>query len=78
MVVDEAPPVHALSSAPSYGTPIRLAPSAAAFRKPGQSPVQGQQRAATVPTIGLPGAVPAGQSPGKGMLGQVSDLIFGW
>jgi len=82
MAVDEVPPTHALVSTPSYGTPIRLAPSAAAFRKPGQSPTQGQQRVVATrsapPAVGLPSAVPVGQSPGKGMLGQVSDLIFGW
>ncbi|KAH9924711.1 uncharacterized protein B0H18DRAFT_1010845 [Fomitopsis serialis] len=57
------------TSTPSVGTPIRLAPSAAAFRKPGAgSPIKGVQ--------GLPGAV--GPSPSKGMLEQVGDLIFGW
>ena len=76
MAVDEVAPIHALSSTPSYGTPIRLAPSAAAFRKPGQSPTQ--RAVATQSAAGLPSAIPAGQSPGKGMLGQVSDLIFGW
>jgi hypothetical protein len=80
MAVDEVPPVHTHTSTPSYGTPIKLAPSAAAFRKPGQSPTQRRAVAtqSAPPAVGLSSVVPAGQSPGKGMLGQVSDLIFGW
>ncbi|EPT01041.1 hypothetical protein FOMPIDRAFT_1161968 [Fomitopsis schrenkii] len=57
------------SSTPTVGTPIRLAPSAAAFRKPGTtSPVKA--------THGVPSAV--APSPSKGMMEQVGDLIFGW
>lgn len=60
---------------PTVGTPIRLAPSAAAFRKAGAggSPQKaGQGVINTLPSGNI------GQSPSKGMLEQVSDLIFGW
>ncbi|KAI0725337.1 hypothetical protein C8Q72DRAFT_785718 [Fomitopsis betulina] len=57
------------SSTPTVGTPIRLAPSAAAFRKPGtMSPVKASH--------GVPNAI--APSPSKGMLESVGDLIFGW
>jgi len=60
---------------PTVGTPLRLAPSASAFRKPGQTPktatsTPGLQPAA--PPVGTPG------TPSKGMLGQFSDYVFGW
>ncbi|EIN06016.1 hypothetical protein PUNSTDRAFT_54314 [Punctularia strigosozonata HHB-11173 SS5] len=58
----------------TVGTPVRLAPSAAAFKKPGTP-------AANTPgAIGGPAtaAAQANASPNKSMLGQVSDLIFGW
>ncbi|TFY72023.1 hypothetical protein EVG20_g1005 [Dentipellis fragilis] len=68
-------------SATSVGTPIRLAPSASAFRRPGsgRSHDGAPQSQITTPHAmmnGTPGVT--GQSPSKGMLGQVSDLIFGW
>jgi hypothetical protein len=81
MVVDEISPTPTQSSTPTYGTPIRLAPSTAAFRKPGQSPMQVQKVVVphnTPTNAGIASGLPMGQSPGKGMLGQVSDLIFGW
>ncbi|TFY68219.1 hypothetical protein EVJ58_g1142 [Rhodofomes roseus] len=57
------------ASTPTVGTPIRLAPSASAFRKPGAgSPVKAIQ--------GVPSSV--APSPSKGVLEQVGDLIFGW
>ncbi|KAI0343175.1 hypothetical protein BDW22DRAFT_1356769 [Trametopsis cervina] len=60
---------------PTVGTPIRLAPSASAFRKPGSG--------SHIPQLAKPGeaALAPGvvqPSPSKGVLGQVSDLIFGW
>ncbi|KAF8498736.1 hypothetical protein F5888DRAFT_1691491, partial [Russula emetica] len=60
---------------PTVGTPIRLAPSASAFRKPGQTPrtatsTPGPQPAAFPAAVGTPG------SPSKSMLGQFSDLVF--
>jgi len=62
---------------PPVGTPIRLAPSASAFRKPGlggkMPPVARPEEA----TMGG-GAMAMPASPSKGVLGQVSDLIFGW
>ncbi|KAH9046527.1 hypothetical protein EDB84DRAFT_1466134 [Lactarius hengduanensis] len=59
---------------PAVGTPIRLAPSTSAFRKPGQGPkpaTSGQQLA-TPAAVGTPG------TPSKSMIGQFSDLVFGW
>jgi len=81
MAVDEISPAQTHASTPTYGTPIRLAPSTSAFRKPGQSPMHVQKAVVPLSTptaVGLPSGLPVGQSPGKGMLGQVSDLIFGW
>lgn len=61
--------------ATTVGTPIRLAPSAAAFRKPGTpSSVPPTQRHAAPPPI----SGPAGQGSAKGVIGQVSDMLFGW
>ncbi|CCL99696.1 uncharacterized protein FIBRA_01717 [Fibroporia radiculosa] len=80
MSIDEprSPPTPSTPT-PVVGTPIRLAPSAAAFRKPGMSagggPPQKTQASQSVNNT-LPSASPA--SPNKGMLEQVSDLIFGW
>ncbi|KAL4254824.1 hypothetical protein ABKN59_004701 [Abortiporus biennis] len=74
---------NSAASTPSVGTPIKLAPSASAFRKPGgSSTTVTPKRPGEGPmfvTGGLPGQ-PSGiqQSPSKGVLGQVSDLIFGW
>lgn len=62
---------------PTVGQPIRLAPSTAAFRKSGIS-VDGMPQnvpASMLNALPSPGVVP---SPSKGMLEQVSDLIFGW
>lgn len=61
-----------VDSAATVGTPIKLAPSVAAFRKaPAPAP---QKSAHAVP---LP-VVNAQQSPARGVLGQVGDLLFGW
>ncbi|KIL60869.1 hypothetical protein M378DRAFT_167692 [Amanita muscaria Koide BX008] len=99
-------------NAPSFGTPIKLAPSAAAFRRStaggaDKAPQQSQPglsfARSWVPAVpggmtggnGSTGNVPApspwsagggggGPAPAdkaiqnRGMLGQVSDLIFGW
>lgn len=62
---------------PTVGQPIRLAPSTAAFRKSGIA-VDGMPQnvpASMLNALPSPGVVP---SPSKGMLEQVSDLIFGW
>ncbi|KZV64408.1 hypothetical protein PENSPDRAFT_677730 [Peniophora sp. CONT] len=83
MAVDEPPSslVRASSGGPrtpvggSAGgayTPVRLAPAASAFRKPGTAPAT-----PAAPKAAGPGATPA-PTPGKGVLGQVSDMIFGW
>ncbi|KAJ3852748.1 hypothetical protein EV368DRAFT_40405 [Lentinula lateritia] len=71
MVVDEPTPSQA---APIVGTPIRLAPSASAFRKTGATPKPPNTPKTTTPIL-LPSG---GPSPSKGLVGQVSDLIFGW
>ncbi|KAH8108320.1 hypothetical protein DFH11DRAFT_1517057 [Phellopilus nigrolimitatus] len=57
-------------SAPSIGTPLKLAPSASAFRK--DAPERSRKN------IPVQMETVATDSPGKGMFGQVSDLIFGW
>jgi hypothetical protein len=64
------------NNTPAVGTPIRLAPSTSAFRKPGQGPkaatsMPGPQPA-TPPVVGTPG------TPSKGVIGQFSDFVFGW
>ncbi|KAJ7752934.1 hypothetical protein B0H16DRAFT_1545424 [Mycena metata] len=93
MAVDSPSPQHNNNnSAAGYGgatvgTPIRLAPSASAFRakggagagasaKPAPAPSwgAGAGRGAPVPANGAS----AGAGAGKGVLGQVSDMIFGW
>ncbi|KAJ3775922.1 hypothetical protein FB446DRAFT_360034 [Lentinula raphanica] len=72
MAVDEPSPPQAV---PMVGTPIKLAPSASAFRRTGATtkPSTPQPKAA-MPTLPPSG----GASPSKGLVGQVSDLIFGW
>ncbi|KAH8093769.1 hypothetical protein BXZ70DRAFT_949116 [Cristinia sonorae] len=68
---------------PSVGTPIRLAPSTSAFRKmpPGGSGMKAAEKVAPGGD-GLYAPVPSfaqqNASPSKGIVGQVSDLIFGW
>ncbi|KAF7298667.1 hypothetical protein MIND_00813900 [Mycena indigotica] len=81
MAVDSpspTPPPHSFNShTPMVGTPIKLAPSSSAFRR-------GVPNAPSKPATPVPQAAPTlppapGQaSPSKGMLGQVSDMIFGW
>lgn len=61
-----------VDSAATVGTPIKLAPSVAAFRK---APAPAPQKSAH--TMPVP-VVNAQQSPAKGVLGQVGDLLFGW
>ncbi|EIW58684.1 uncharacterized protein TRAVEDRAFT_123724 [Trametes versicolor FP-101664 SS1] len=87
MSADEVAPRHGTPmrgepSTPTVGTPIKLAPSAAAFRRGGTATpsaasrttavVQPLQHVAPAPAAGVQA------SPSKGVLGQVSDLIFGW
>ncbi|KZP21032.1 hypothetical protein FIBSPDRAFT_741293 [Athelia psychrophila] len=78
MAVDEPSPALVHPSTPTYGTPIRLAPATSAFRKVAPSPMQGQPKPETGPAMNVVAHTPSEQSSGKGMLGQVSDLIFGW
>jgi nuclear pore complex protein Nup53 len=73
--VPPTPGAGALVPTTTVGTPMRLAPPSAAFKK--GSPL------APPGTPVAPGALASSSaaavtSPGKGMLGQVSDLIFGW
>lgn len=56
----------------TVGTPIKLAPSVAAFRKAPAPVPQKSAHAMPVPVIN------AQQSPARGVLGQVGDLLFGW
>lgn len=75
MEVDSSPQYG--SSTPTVGTPIKLAPSASVFRKQG-----GEKPATPAPQLWAGKATTSANSltstPSKGMIGQVSDLIFGW
>ncbi|KAG1887785.1 hypothetical protein F4604DRAFT_2038335, partial [Suillus subluteus] len=62
----------AVDGAATVGTPIRLAPSVAAFRKAPVPVLQKSAHAVHVPVVN------AQDSPARGMLGQVGDLLFGW
>lgn len=74
MAVDDAPPeATPLSKSLALtrvGTPLRLAPADAAYKKTGAAPAPAPGWSPTGPAATL---VPA-----KGFVGQVSDLIFGW
>jgi nuclear pore complex protein Nup53 len=99
---------HYGTNAPSVGTPIKLAPSAAAFRRSTGSADKAPRPSLTSSRSWVPGGVsggggtiPSSSWPGnagtgptvpegaamagrmdasqsRGMLGHVSDLIFGW
>ncbi|THH13038.1 hypothetical protein EW146_g7136 [Bondarzewia mesenterica] len=86
MVVDDSQPFHfhyesygtrQSQATPTIGTPIRLAPSSSAFKKPGTGPKTGlvPPPPQFVPPPTATGSAAA--TPTKGVLGQVSDLIFG-
>ena len=85
MVVDEptAPfsPSHHVDT-PTVGTPIRLEPSTSAFRKPGVGGAKPQSASTsmwgTPSTLATGGGGNPSTPANKGVLGQVSDLIFGW
>ncbi|KAI0305977.1 hypothetical protein B0F90DRAFT_1695109 [Multifurca ochricompacta] len=64
------------SNTSTVGTPIRLAPSTSAFRKPGQAPKTATNTPGPQPATPL--AIGAPGTPSKGMLGQFSDFVFGW
>lgn len=76
---DAASPTHGgYLHTPSVGTPIKLAPSVSAFRKGGPDSVQ-----RSTPSTASSGSVASRQqlpqhTPSKSVIGQVSDLIFGW
>ncbi|KAH7927878.1 hypothetical protein BV22DRAFT_1127052 [Leucogyrophana mollusca] len=81
MAIDDAPmPSSSALAVTSVGTPIKLAPSVAAFRKAGPSASPAQRAPPTTPVVNgsFAGNASVGQSPVKGVLGQVSDLFFGW
>ncbi|KAG2337223.1 hypothetical protein BDR05DRAFT_895618 [Suillus weaverae] len=61
-----------VDGAATVGTPIKLAPSVAAFRKAPVPTPQKSAHAVHVPVVN------AQQSPARGVLGQVGDLLFGW
>ena len=89
MNVDEQSPTSSsstLSNTPSFGTPIKLEPSTSAFRRPG-APAGSKSTplgfnwstnisAGGAATTSSPATQPSASN--KSMLGQVSDLIFGW
>lgn len=62
------------SPATVVGTPIKLAPSVAAFRK-GHAPAVASPAQKIAPISTVPSQ---GSGLDKGMLGQVTDLFFGW
>ena len=68
MVVDSPTPATVV------GTPIKLAPSVAAFRK-GHPPAAASHAQKMTPISAVPAQ---GTAPNKGMFGQVTDLFFGW
>ncbi|GJE91070.1 hypothetical protein PsYK624_072180 [Phanerochaete sordida] len=72
--------LHASTSNASVGTPIRLAPSAAAFKKPAPGSGPSFPLAKPGALVGSLPLQPGGvqPSPSKTVFGQVSDLIFGW
>ncbi|KAJ7085018.1 hypothetical protein C8R43DRAFT_314288 [Mycena crocata] len=69
-------------STPTLGTPIKLAPSASAFRRGATSTPNPKPAPPAVPQASWGGgaapAAPAPSTPNKGVLGQVGDMIFGW
>ncbi|KAK7024838.1 hypothetical protein R3P38DRAFT_2530005 [Favolaschia claudopus] len=80
-----SPPSHAFggSSTPMVGTPMKLAPAASAFRRAGTpKPAAPAPAPALAPAPGWASEAPpsavAAPAGGKGVLGQVSDMIFGW
>jgi hypothetical protein len=66
--------VDSIPQGGAVGTPIKLAPPTAAFRR-GQPPTTASPAHKITPIQAM---APPGSSPTKGMLGQVSDLFFGW
>jgi nuclear pore complex protein Nup53 len=62
-----------VDNAATVGTPIKLAPSVAAFRK---APAPAPQRSAPA-LVPIP-VMNAQHSPVKRVLGQVGDMLFGW
>jgi nuclear pore complex protein Nup53 len=68
-----SPSSGGFSNAPAFGTPIKLAPAGAAFRRAGAPSVRNTPTdpTKTQPQNSLPPA-------NKGVLGQVSEMIFGW
>ncbi|KAF7356119.1 hypothetical protein MVEN_00942300 [Mycena venus] len=86
MSVDSPGATHAYggTSTPTVGTPIKLAPSASAFRRAAAGGVSPAPKPAAAPAPQGPSwtadatTATAAAPAGKGVLGQVSDMIFGW
>ena len=96
MSIDEPHTIQSNSSYSTVGTPIKLAPSASAFRKhvggSTSKPTTPQAQKgwagnvlSSTPSLsssllpsGITPSTPIGQSPSKSVVGQMSDLIFGW
>ncbi|KAF8885103.1 hypothetical protein CPB84DRAFT_1788737 [Gymnopilus junonius] len=71
---------HTMSTPTPVGTPIKLAPSGAAFRRApavSSGPKPATPQHGPVWGTGLL-STPVVTSPSKGLVGQMSDLIFGW
>ncbi|KAG1751715.1 hypothetical protein EDB19DRAFT_1903658 [Suillus lakei] len=62
----------AVDGAATVGTPIKLVPSVAAFRKAPAPAPQISEHAVPIPIVN------ARQSPARSVLGHVGDLLFGW
>lgn len=82
MAVDEPAPsalVHVHTGVqPSIGTPLRMAPATSAFRASNSAKSTPVRQAAPPAPPSTPATGILSHSPQKGVLGQVSDLIFGW
>ena len=68
-----SPSPGGFSNAPVFGTPIKLAPSGAAFRRAG---IPSVRNTPVDPTKTQPQGSPLPAN--KGVFGQVSEMIFGW
>ncbi|KAL0581254.1 hypothetical protein V5O48_000737 [Marasmius crinis-equi] len=78
MQVDEiASPVSPVG-APMVGTPLKLAPSASAFRKTAPGGGGDHPKTPQPSRLNSVAPPPPQSTPNKGIVGQVSDMIFGW
>lgn len=74
----ETPLRGGFSRTPTVGTPIKLVPSGAAFRKGGVESAPRPPPSGLLSDLNARQQNSAQQPPNKSVIGQVSDLIFGW